>query len=416
MVMTKTRCIAGVFAGLALLATVNNAVAGETIRIAVIEMLSGPFAATGISLTNHLQMAIDDVNQAGTLPDGMKIEVVQFDDKGSPQEALLALKRATDMDIRYVFHGLGTHIAHALLEAINKHNLRDPQRPSLYLNYSALDPALTNEKCSFWHFRFVPHADMQLEALVRLLTTRKDLRKAYLINQDYAYGQGVSRVLREMLAQRMPDLQIVGDDLIPLGKVKDFAPYVAKIRASEANVVLSSNWGSDLNLLVRAAEESGLPAVFYLLHAATTGTPTAIGAAGANRLWTVTAWHANAGGRLESYDLEYRRRYAEEWNYVPPKAAVEMWARAIQAAGSTDPTRVARVLEGMRHDAGSGSLWMRPDDHQLMLPMYVAVWTRAGGPGVKHDVENTGYGFKTEMRLEAVDTTLPTTCRMQRPE
>ena len=70
----------------------------------------------------------------------------------------------------------------------------------------------------------------------------------------------------------------------------------------------------------------------------------------------------------------------------------------------------------MRHDAGSGSLWMRPDDHQLMLPMYVAVWTRAGGPGVKHDVENTGYGFKTEMRLEAVDTTLPTTCRMQRPE
>jgi branched-chain amino acid transport system substrate-binding protein len=398
------------------MAAADHAVAGETVRIAVIEMLSGPFAATGQWLTNHLQMAIDDVSQAGTLPDSMKIEVVRFDDKGSPQEALLALKQATDMDIRYVFGSLGSHIAHALLEAINKHNLRDPQRPVLFINYSALDPALTNEKCSFWHFRFSAHADMQAEALIRLLLTRKDLRKAYLINQDYAYGQEVRRVLREMLALRMPDLQIVGDDLHPLGKVKDFAPYVAKIRASEANVVLSSNWGSDLSLLVRASEEAGLPAMYFTVSAALIGTPTAIGAAGADRLWTSTPWHANAGGRLESYNLDYRRRYAEEWVYVPAKAALEMWVRAIQTAGTADPTRVARALEGMRHDAGSGPMWMRPDDHQLMLPTYMAVWTRAGGPGVKYDVENTGYGFKTELRLEAADTTLPTTCRMQRPE
>ncbi len=334
----------------------SRAGAAEPIRIALIEMMSGPFAAVGKSFSNHLDMAIEEINARGGLPNGAKIEVVRFDSKNSPQEAVLALRQATDMGIRHVFHGLGSHIAHALVEAVNKHNAREPGRSVLYNNFSSLDPALTNEKCSFYHFRFAANADMQIQALVRMFATRKEVRKVYLINQDYAYGQGVRRVVRELMTQRRRDVQFVGDDLHPLGKVKDFAPYIAKIKASGADAVLTSNWGNDLSLLVRAAQDAGLPALLFALNAAAIGTPTAIGPAGANRLWTVTTWHANAG-----------------------------------------------------------EVWMRPDDHQLMQPQFVAVWTRAGEAPVKQDAEGTGYGFKTELRLDAKETTLPTTCKMDRP-
>jgi branched-chain amino acid transport system substrate-binding protein len=107
------------------------------------------------------------------------------------------------------------------------------RRPVLFFDYNALDPALTESKCNFWHFRFEAHADMQVNVLTDYLARQTSVHKVYLINQDYAYGQAVRRAAKEMLAVKRPDIQIVGDDLVPLGKVKDFAPYVAKIRASE---------------------------------------------------------------------------------------------------------------------------------------------------------------------------------------
>lgn len=399
-----------------LLATlVGSATAAETVRMALIETLSGPPAGVGKWFANHVQMAVDQVNAAGGVLGGRKIEIVPFDSKGSPQEALIALKGVTDQGIRFVFGTAGSHIAIALTDAIAKHNARMPESAVLFLNYAGLTPELTNEKCNFWHFRFDAHADMKVEALVRQVTSRKSIAKVYLLNQDYAYGQAVRRLLRELLAQRRPDIEIVGDDLIQLQKTKDFAPYVAKIRASGADTIITSNWGPDLVLLVRASHDSGLAARYYTLNAHFIGTPTSIGEAGLDRLVNVSLWHANAtDSKLEQYYLDYKRKYKEEWNMLPMKNAVEMWAKAIDASNSTDPVKVARALEGMRYDAGTGTMWMRPDDHQLMLPQYAYIFTKAG-PGVKHDMENTGFGWRTEGRIEADDSILPHTCKMERP-
>ena len=399
-----------------LLATlVGTATAAETVRVALIETLSGPPAGVGKWFANHVQMAVDQVNAAGGVLGGRKIEIVSFDSKGSPQEALIALKGVTDQGIRFVFGTAGSHVALALTDAIAKHNVRMPESAVLFLNYAGLTPELTNEKCNFWHFRFDAHADMKVEALVRQVTSRKSIAKVYLLNQDYAYGQAVRRLLTELLAKRRPDIEIVGDDLIQLQKTKDFAPYVAKIRASGADTIITSNWGPDLVLLVRASHDSGLAARYYTLNAHFMGTPTSIGEAGADRLVNVSPWHANVtDSKLEQYYIDYKRKYKEEWNMLPMKNAVEMWAKAIDAANSTDPVKVAGALEGMRYDAGTGTMWMRPDDHQLMQPQYAYIFTKAG-PGAKHDVENTGFGWRTEGRIEADETILPHTCKMERP-
>lgn len=398
------------------LAAAGASMAAETIRIGVIDPFSGPAALQGEMGGRHTQMAVDDVNARGGVLGGAKLELVLFDNKSSPQESLVVLKQAIDQDIRLITQGVGSHVAHALSDAVLKYNQRNPGREILYLNNGATDTVLTEEKCNFWHFRFDANLDMKIDALTGVLAAQKAAGKLYLINQDYAYGHSFRKVAREMLGRKRPDIEIVGDELIPLGKVKDFAPYVAKIKSSGADTVMTGNWGSDLALLIKSAEESGLKATFYTNYGFLVGTPRAFGAAGAHRVKTVAGWNANiAGHPLERYYLDYKKRYREDWGFMAYKYFVEMLAQAIDKAGSADPVRIARALEGMRYDGGVGEVWMRADDHQVIMPLYVSTFVRAGAADVKYDADDTGYGWKSDVRIEARDNILPTACRMERP-
>lgn len=391
------------------------AVAADNIRIAHIDPLSGPFALVGESLDRHLLAAIDDVNARGGVLNGTKLELMRFDSKSSPAEAVLILKQVIDAGVHFISIGSGSHIAHALIDSINKHNSRNPDQAVLLLNLAAQDPALTNEKCSFWHFRWEASTDMRVNALTDFIARQKGAPPVYLINQDYAFGQSISRAAKETLAAKRPDIKIVGDDLHPLGKVKDFAPYAAKIKASGAVAVLTGNWGPDLSLLVKASKDSGLEVVYYTLNANNAGVPGSIGKAGGDHVRQILTWHSNvADNKLEKFSNDYRKRFNEDFWINLPKLQIDMLAKAISTAQSADPVKVAMALHGMRYQGETGEVWMRADDHQLISPQYIATFTKAGG-AVKYDAEGTGYGWKTDVRIEARDVALPTTCRMEVP-
>ena len=168
------------------------------------------------------------------------------------------MRSAIDDGVTVIAQGNSSSVAAALIDAINKHNEREPGKRVLFLNYSAVDPILTNEKCSYWHFRFDAHADMRMAALMDVFKDDAALKKVYLIGQDYSFGQAVLREGRKQIAAQRPDVQIVGDELHPIGRVKDFIPYAVKIKSSGAQAVLTGNWGNDLTLLIKAAQGSGL--------------------------------------------------------------------------------------------------------------------------------------------------------------
>jgi branched-chain amino acid transport system substrate-binding protein len=404
--------------GAALLLQLVPAWPADTIRVAFLGSLSGPFALQGEETLKNLEAAADIVNSQGGVLGGKKIEIVTFDNKSNPQETLIVLKQAIDQDMRYVISGV-SNIAHAITDAVGKHNARNPEHSVLFLDYGALDPALTESKCSFWHFRFEAHADMQVAVLTDYMARQASIHKVYLINQDYAYGQAVSRVSREMLGAKRPDIRIVGEDLIPVGKVKDFAPYVAKIHASEADSVLTGNWGNDLSLLIKASNEAGLKSTYYTLLAALFGTPGAIGAAGTDRVKTVYAWNINAADAAwQKSLLEYKTKYNALSNltFLPAHRVVEMLAGAMNKAGSTDPLKVAYALEGLKFAGPSGESWMRAEDHQMIAPIYILSFAKAGQPGVGIDEEGTGYGWKTEALIQAKETVPPIRCQMERPQ
>ena len=397
-------------AGVSLAAAAANA--QETIKIAYQEPLSGPFASIGTAGLSDFLFVAADINKRGGIL-GRDIEIVQFDNKLSGQEAVIQLQRAIDQGIRFLLQGQSSGIALALGDAISKNNARNPDNRILHLNYAAVAPVLTNEKCSFWHFRFDANVDIKMAALTNYMKGQSDIDKIYLINQNYSFGQAVEAAAKKMVGENMPNAEIVGAELHPLARIQDFTPYVQKIKASGADTVITGNWGPDLQLLIKAANDAGLDVKWFTYYAGATGTPTAIGKAGVGRVFMITEWHQNVleSAELEEFVNRYEAEYGDEFLFYRSKNTLEMLKLAIEAAGSTDPVKVARAFEGMKYESELGTVEMRASDHQLFQKMFVSSWS----DDVKYSQEVEGLGFKTEGVIQAADTRLGTTCNMERP-
>ena len=392
------------------------------IRLALIESLSGPFANTGEAVVRNIAWAVERVNARGgaRTAQGMRLlELQRYDSKGQNEEALSALRSAVDDGAQVVLQGNSSSNALALVDAINKHNEREPGKRVLFLNYSAVDPVLTNEKCSFWHFRFDAHADMRMTALMQVLKDDKTVKSAYLIGQDYSFGQAVLREARRQLESLRPDVKIVGDELHPMGRVKDFLPYASKIKASGAQAVITGNWGNDLTLLVKAAREAGYEGKFYTFYGNALGAPAALGEAGVGRVIAVADWLPNVPGQAsEAFYQSFRQRFpkpAEDYVHLRMQLLVEAYVQAVEKAGTAEPLAVAQQLEKARVSMAGRTGFMRAEDHQFQQPLAVGVMERQGAPGVKFDVEGSGYGFRVIRQVSAEQARLPSSCSMARP-
>ena len=391
------------------------------IRIAMVESLSGPFANTGEAVFRNLVWATERVNARGgvSLPDVKRqLTVARYDSKGQNEEALSALRAAIDDGAQVVLQGNSSSTAAVLIEAINKHNEREPGKRVLFLNYSAVDPILTNEKCSFWHFRFDAHADMRMAALMEVVREDKTLKSVYLIGQDYSFGQAVLREAKKQLAAQRPDVAVVGDELHPVGRVKDFAPYAVKIKSSGAQAVVTGNWGNDLTLLVKAAREVGFDGSFFTFYGNALGAPAAIGDAGVGKVVAVADWLPNVpGAQSEAFYRSFRARFPkpeDDYVHMRMQLMVEALAQSVERAGSTDVVAVARQMEKASVQlAGQGGT-MRAADHQFQQALAVGVMDKKGAPGVKFDVEGSGYGFRVVRQIAAGKAQQPHSCTMQR--
>jgi len=402
-----------------------NAAYAQTVQpipLALIEGLSGPFANTGEAVYRNLVWAVERVNARGGVKTaaGMRpLALQRYDSKGQNEEALSVFRSALDEGAQFVLQGNSSANAAALLDAINKHNEREPAKRVLFLNYSAVDPALTNEKCSFWHFRFDAHADMRMGALMQVLKEDRVVKSIYLIGQDYSFGQAVLREARQQLSLQRPDVKVVGDELHPVGRIKDFLPYAAKIKASGAQAVITGNWGNDLTLLVKAAREAGYQGKFYTFYGNALGAPAALGEAGVGKVLAVAEWLPNVPGNAsKDFVQSFRQRYpkpADDYLHLRIQMMIEALVLSIEKAGNSEPQAVAMQLENAQVQMVGQTGRMRAADHQFQQPLVVGMMAKQGDKGVKFDVEGSGYGFRVIRQLTAEQASRPTTCNMVRP-
>ena len=397
-----------------LIATTGASLAqkGETIKVGWIDPLSGLMAPVGQNQLKSYQFMAEHFSKANAA--GVKFEIVPIDNKLSPQESTNAVKSLTDQGVRYIVQGNGSGAALAIMEAVAKHNERNPGKEVVYLNYAAVDPDLTNGKCNYWHFRLDADTSMKMEALTTWMKDQADIKKVYLINQNYAHGQQVSRFAKEIMARKRPDVQFVGDDLHPLASVRDFAPYVAKIKASGADTVITGNWGSDLTLLIKAANDAGLNVRFLTYYASVTGTPSALGAGAAGRVYAVGYAVSDMPGEVAKRADAFKAKFNDDYYTLAVDHAFNLLSAGMAKAKSSDPVKVAAAMEGLKFNSFNGEVEMRKADHQLQQGLFVAVWKKSDA---KHpySVENTGYNFQAVKYYEPFVASTPTSCVMKRP-
>ena len=398
--------------GLFLTAAAASAQKGETVKIGWIDPLSGLMAPVGQNQLKSYQFMAEIFNKSN--PAGVKFEIVPIDNKLSPQESTNAVKSLTDQGVRYIVQGNGSGAALAIMDAVSKHNERNPGKEAVYINYAAVDPDLTNSKCSYWHFRLDADTSMKMEALTTWMKEQADIKKVYLINQNYAHGQQVSRFAKEIMARKRPDVQFVGDDLHPLASVRDFAPYVAKIKASGADTVITGNWGSDLTLLIKASNDAGLNVRFLTYYAGVTGTPTALGAGAAGRVYAVAYSHSNMPGELGKVSNDFKAKFNDDYYTHAVHHAFNLLSNAMALAKSTDPVKVAQAMEGLKFKSFNGEVEMRKADHQLQQGLFMTVWKKADAKN-PYSVENTGFNFQPVKYYEPYVASTPTSCQMKRP-
>jgi branched-chain amino acid transport system substrate-binding protein len=417
----------GAVAALGLLAipfTMPVSGADDTIKIAYVDPLSGGMASIGETGLKTFQFLADELNAKGGAL-GKKFEIVAYDNKLNAQETLIQVQKAIDNGIRIITQGNGSAFAAAISDFVTKYNERNPGKEVIFFNYAAVDPVLTNEKCSFWHFRWDANSDQKMEALTNYMKDRKNIKKIYLINQDYSFGQAVRAQAVAMIKAKRPDITIVGDELHPLAKVTDFSPYIAKIKASGADSVITGNWGQDFSLLVKAAADAGLQTDWYTYYAGGSGGPIAMKQANLpHRVFAIGEGIPNLGyGPANEFEKAFRAKYKTDGtsgsnlSLFYPRAVnqMRMLQAAIVKAKSTEPAKIGAALEGMKFDVyDGGEGYMRADDHQFIQPLYLGSF----GPRTDKepfDEEGTGWGWKLAGKIEAANTVLPTNCKMSRP-
>jgi branched-chain amino acid transport system substrate-binding protein len=386
--------------------------AGQTVKIALIDPQSGLMGPVGLNQLKSFQYFAEKFS--GSNPAGVKFELVGFDNKLSPAESLNALKAATDQGIRYITQGNGSSVAGALIDAVNKHNERNPGKEIVFLNYAAVDPDFTNSKCSYWHFRFDADTSMKMEAMMEHMKTQSDVKNVYLLNQNYSHGQQVAKFAKEIAARKRPDIKFVGEELHPLAQVRDFAPYIAKIKASGADTVITGNWGSDLALLVKAANEGGYTGKFYTYYTGVTGTPTALGSTMEGKVKQIAVLHYNFPGEMAKWQDEFKAKFNDDMYTGQIPSLYNALSIAMAQAKSTDPVKVAAALSGLKFKNWNGDVEMRKTDHQLQQPLQVTVWQKAGGKFPKN-AEKTAMTLAPIQDFPAYVASTPTSCQMKRP-
>ncbi len=363
-----------VFIGLAVLLVMamgfgflDRAQAKEEIKLAVVEPLSGTFKDIGDRYLEGVEYAVQVINQQGGLL-GKKVKIYPVDSELKPDIATRKAKKLILKDeVKYFMSGTGSSVGAAMSALALKSNV-------IMATYGMEAASLTGKKCNKNFFRADCNSDTHSYALAAWVA-KSGAKKVFGIAQDYSFGHEAMSAFVKKLKELNPSVEMVGKIFHKIGE-KDFAPYVSQIIHSGAEMVFTSNWGSDLTLLLKQAKPLGLKAKFvcYFLNDETAIRSVANDAA---VLGSVTGEVYMLTIPLDAnkkfVDGFYKAKgHYPSWLRGKSYQATMFWAKAVQKAGKDDVDAVRKAWEGLSYDGPAGTWYMRPCDHQAQVPIWIA--------------------------------------------
>ncbi|MGD0623257.1 MAG: branched-chain amino acid ABC transporter substrate-binding protein [Thermodesulfobacteriota bacterium] len=393
-------------------------VQAEPLRIGIVESLSGPQTLVGKQTVTAVQFVVEKVNAQGGF-NGSLIEIKEYDNQGGTSGAADKVKAAIADGVQIVVQGASSAIASQVTEDIRKHNLRNPGKELIYLNVGAEALVLCGEKCHFHHFRFNPNADIRVNALAAAMKETGDLgTRVYSINQNYAWGQDMENAIVKFAP--LYGYTVIGKVLHDVNRIQDFSPYVAKIKAANPDSVITGNWSNDLLLLMKATSEAGLKVRFGMSVAL--DSPGNIANAGETAMghYLSSTFSIEAGGEAGARYAEDFKKFSGHYPaYFEPVVthAIQFLAAALKKVnfnkGKINANQIAFALEETSIETSNGSISMRKEDHQALIPIVVCKVTH----DAKYKLDGTDMGLKPikVIRGPQAISPLQDSCKMQRP-
>lgn len=393
------------------------AASAAPIKIAVIESLSGPQAATGLMYRNAVRYGVEKINAAGGW-NGEPLQLVEYDNQGGPTGAADKLKAAIADGVQMVVQGASSAIAGQISDDVRKHNMRNPGKELVFFNMGAEALELTGDKCQFYHFRFAPNSQVRTKTLVVAMKEAKVLgTRVYAMNQNYSWGQDMEKAIVENAS--LGGYEVVEKTLHDVNKIQDFAPYVAKINAAKADSVLTGNWSNDLLLLMKASKAAGLKTRFGTVYLDQPGNLANAGDLAVGHYVAQTFNAETGGAAAEAFAADYKAKTGRAPVFVEGHTAfgLAMVGDALKRVkpenGALNVKTFAAALETSKITTPMGELSMRAADHQALLPIVVSTVTK----DAKYKVDDTDMGFKPVKLFTGEEASAPAqaSCKMQRP-
>lgn len=394
-----------------------SGIASAQVKIAIVETLSGPNAASGLMYRQSARYAVDRLNAEGGW-NGQPVQLLEYDNQGGPAGAADKVKAAIADGVQIVVQGASSAVGGQITEDVRKHNLRNPGKELVYLNVGAEALELTGEKCHFHHFRVAGNAQVRAKALVLAMKQANALgNRVYAINQNYSWGQDMEKAIVDNAGPG--GYEVVEKTLHDVAKIQDFSPYVAKIAAAKADTVMTGNWSNDLLLLMKATKAAGLKARFGTTYLDQPGNLANAGDLAMGHFIAHT-FNAEAGGAEgDRFVNDYKAKVGRVPVATDPQTVfgLTMVADALKRTkavnGALDVNAFARNMETAKIKTPLGEISMRAADHQALLPIVVSTVAK----DAKYKVDDTDMGFKPVKVFAAGDAAVPAqaACKMQRP-
>lgn len=388
----------------------------DTVKVAVIENLSGPGSTTNREFALATRYWVEQVKVRGGIKGG-SVEYIEYDSQGATATAAEKFRSAVADGAHIIVQGGSSGIAGQLTEDVRKHNIRNPNQPILYINPGSEALELTGDKCHFYFFRFATNADMRVKGLVSVMKQAGDLgAKVFSINQNYSWGKDMQGAIDGYAS--LGGYAVVDRVLHDTNKIQDFGPYVARIKSSGADTVITGNWASDLVLLMKEVSTSGLKVQFGTMFLDLPGSLESAGQA-ALGYYTVESSNKEVGGdaMLALYS-DFNKMLGHEPSSSETRTVFAL--QTLEAALSTldlskkiDVSAIARALEKAKIATPVGEISVRTEDHQAVVPLIISKVSA----DAQYKRGGLSLGFKPVRVMPGPEAVNPVqaSCKMDRP-
>jgi branched-chain amino acid transport system substrate-binding protein len=356
---------------------VSGVAGAEEIKIGEINSYSALPAFT-LPYSKGWQLAVEEINAKGGI-NGKTLVVVSKDDAGKPADAVTAANELVSKEgVAMICGTFFSHIGLAVSDFA-------AQKKILFLAAEPLTDSIVWSKGNRYTFRLRPSNYMQA-AMLAEEAAKLPAKRWATIAPNYEYGQSAVAVFKQLLSAKRPDIQWVGEQWPPQGKI-DAGAVVEAINATEPEAILNVTFGPDLVKLVREGNTRGIfkgkSVVSFL-----TGEPEYLDPLKdeAPEGWLVTGypWYAIKTPEHDAFLKAYQAKYNDypRLGSIVGYTTIKAAAAILSKAGSTDTEKLIAAAEGAQLESPFGPVTFRAIDHQSTMGAFVGKTALQDGKGI----------------------------------